>query len=238
MEFKRVIHASECDFTLKASLYGLANIVQDCATETLEAIHFDNVRLKEKYQAMWVFTKNQIKCFRRPEWHETITIRTRNVKTNRLINYLLIEMFDQKEELIISDLLELCVINCNTYRFVRLDSIQFPAANEPIEIDYTIDNVEYDKEITPVQVNAMLLDYSKHMNNAQSLWIYLSSLTMNEMEALYEKPFVFTIKYCAQAYFNQQLYLKKYANNGLYSYCLVKDENEPIILAQIKHIEK
>lgn len=237
MEFKRVIHASECDFTLKASLYGLANIIQDCATETLEAIHFDNVRLKEKYQAMWVFTKNQLKCFRRPEWHETITIRTRNVKTNRLINYLLLEMFDQKDELIASDLLELCVIDCNTYRFVRLDSIHFPVANESIEIDYTLENVEY-VEGTPVLVNATLLDYSMHMNNAQSIWIYLNSLSINEIEALYEKSFIFTIKYCAQAYFNQQLYLKKYANNGLYSYCLVREENEPIVLAQIKHIEK
>ncbi len=234
MEIKKRIHASECDFELKTSLFALVNMIQNMATETLGEIKLDNVTLREKYNAMWVFTKNQFKCMRRPIWNEEVTLRSRRLKSNRLIYYMLIEMIDSHQEIILSDVLELCVLDRNTFRFKRLSEVGLDTVDCDIDIDYTIPSLTYEPKCS-VEVTPTMIDYSMHLNNAQSILIFLNHLTLEETTEMGKCPFKFTIHYRSQARLNEKMTLNLAKENGTYGYRLDKEDGTNVVCATVEH---
>ncbi|MDE5566678.1 MAG: hypothetical protein K2I77_06795, partial [Anaeroplasmataceae bacterium] len=213
MEKFKIVHASLVDYDLKITLYALTNIVQNAVTETLGSIQFDNINMKERYHAMWVFTKNKLTCHKRPVWNDEIKITCRVVKTTHLIAYMLVEIFNSDNELVVSSLVELCAIDVTSYRFVRLSNIDFITVDENIDNDYTLEQAEYE-EFQNLKVKPMMIDFSKHLNNAQSIFIYLDSLEKEELDLIYSKPFTFTIKYANQAKLNEEIFLYKKNKEG------------------------
>lgn len=235
MDKFKIVHASLVDYDLKITLYALTNIVQNAVTETLGSMQFDNINMKEKYHAMWVFTKNKLTCYKRPIWNDEIKITCRVVKTTHLIAYMLVEMFNNANELVVSSLVELCAIDIVSYRFVRLTNIDFISLDEDIDNTYTLEQVEYET-CQALKVKPMMIDFSKHLNNAQSIFIYLDSLEKEELDLIYSKPFTFTIKYVNQAKLNDEIMLyKKNEENSLHFKISLKNGKD-VVIAEIKHL--
>ncbi len=233
MEVQKRVHASDVDFERKMTLFAIANTAQNMITETLGLMGCDNVTLRMKYHSMWVFSKSKFICTRRPLWGELITLSCRSVMAKRLTNVMVVEFKDEENKKIIECYVETCVIDIDTFRFVKLTDIPFEYPKENIEVKFPMEDTVYD-ETFPVSVNASNIDYSMHLNNTQSILMYLGTLSTEDVHTIFTKPFVFTIKYNSQARLCDKIVLKRVNRDGIYGYAVEKDDGKNIVAARIE----
>lgn len=233
MEIKKRIHASEVDFELRMSLFAIANTVQNMVTETLDLMGCDNVTLRTKYHSMWVFSKSKFICNRLPVWGEWVTLRCKSVMAKRLTNVMSVEFIDGDGNTIIECYVEACVIDIESFRFVKLSDIPFEYPPENIEVKFPVEDLEY-SDTFPVTVNAANIDYSIHLNNTQSILMYLSTLSTEDVHTIFGEPFVFTVKYNAQARLGDEIVLKSGSRGKLYGYAIEKSDGKNVVTARIE----
>lgn len=232
MEIQKVVHASDVDFEPKMSLFAIANTAQNIITETLGMMGCDNVTLRTKYHCMWVFSKSKFIVTRRPLWGETVTVSARSVMAKRLTNVMYAEFKDAEGKRIIECYVETCVIDTETFRFVKLADIPFEFPTENIDVKFPLDETEYD-ETFPVTVNAANIDYSMHLNNTQSILMYLGTLSVEDVHTIFSEPFTFTIKYNAQARYGDKIVLKRINRDGKFGYAVDKDDGKNVVTASV-----
>lgn len=228
MIVKRIIRSSECNFKAELSLSGIVDIVQDLITETTKEINCDNITLRNNYQAMWVYTKNKIHLEKTVKWGEEVTIECKSVKTNQLLNYMLTEFRNKDNQVVITSLVEMCVIDINNFHFIRLSKLPITFAKENLEIDFNFDSdVTYSKEISFV-VSPMMIDYSLHLNNTQSIHFFLDHLTLEELDNIYSNRYDFIIKYSSQAHYQDKLLLKIENKNNHYYFSFDQESGKNV----------
>ena len=233
MEVKKRIHASEVDYEIKMTLFAVANTVQNMVTETLDLMGCDNVTLRTKYHSMWVFSKSKFVCIRLPVWGEWVTLRCKSVMAKHLTNVMSVEFIDGEGNVIIECFVEMCVIDIESFRFKKLSDIPFEYPPENIDVKFPIEELDY-SETFPATVNAANIDYSIHLNNTQSILMYLSTLSTEDVHTIFGEPFVFTIKYNAQARLGDEIVLLRGKRDGLYGYALDKSDGKNVVTARIE----
>ncbi|MCH5350340.1 MAG: hypothetical protein J1F39_00030 [Clostridiales bacterium] len=233
MEIRKRIHASEVDFEIKMTLFAVANTVQNMVTETLDLMGCDNITLRTKYHSMWVFSKSKFICKRLPVWGEWVTVKCKSVMAKRLTNVMSVEFIDEEGNLIIECYVETCVIDIESFRFVKLTDIPFEYPSENIEVKFPMEELVCD-EAFPVTVNAANIDYSIHLNNTQSILMYLSTLSTEDVHTIFGEPFVFTVKYNAQARLGDEIVLKRGSRDGVYGYAIEKSDGKNVVSARIE----
>lgn len=181
MKCKKLITASDCGYDGKLALESVLNIIQDQITVTFGEIGCDNVTLREKYHSMWVFTKHKAKVSRCPDWNEVLDVNCRIVKANRLVCYCKTDFTDSNGNIIIESILECCVIDVESFKFVKLSDIPFCMQEEECDTSFVFDNVEMDKK-TDFIVMPILCDFSNHLNNAKAMYPLVEILTKNELD--------------------------------------------------------
>ena len=67
---KDCVAASMCDGATKLSVLALFQLEQDAVTELMGELCIDGITAMREYDAMWVFVKNTLRVFRRPDWRE------------------------------------------------------------------------------------------------------------------------------------------------------------------------
>lgn len=233
MEIKKRIHASEVDFELKMSMFAIANTVQNMVTETLELMGCDNVTLRTKYHSMWVFSKSKFICSRRPVWGEWVTLNCKCVMAKRLTNVMSVEFIDKDGNKIIDSYVEACVIDIESFRFVKLTDIPFEYPAENIDVKFPIEDFSCDETFN-VTVNAANIDYSIHLNNTQSILMYLGTLSTEDVHTIFCEPFTFTVKYSAQARLGDEIVLKRANRDGAIGYVVEKTDGKNVVTARIE----
>ncbi len=232
MEIKTKIFASDCGLNAEVGLENLLMLVQNYVTEELELMGCDNVVLREKYHAMWVFTRHKIKLFSPIKWGEKIVARSRSAKSNRLLNYMLTEIYDTNNKLLASSLLEMCVIDVTSFKMLKLTDLPFEFGKENIDSTYNIELGDF-KDSFNFKVTPAMLDYSKHMNNIKSVLVFLDSLTLEEMQMIYENGYEFQIFYKAQAMCGEHLIMRKNFQDKRFTYVVEKEDGKIAIEAQL-----
>ncbi len=227
MIVNRIIRSSECNFNAELSLNGIVDIVQDLITETLKEVGCDNITLRNNYHAMWVYTKNKIHVEKSVKWSEEITVECRSVKSNRLLNYMNTNFFNKDNEIIISSIVEMCVLDINSNRFIRLTDLPFNCNNQEMDPTFYFDEVTYSNE-KPFVVSPMMIDYSMHLNNTHSIHLFLESLNFDELKMIFSHSYDFIIRYNSQAHYLDKLVLKTEKKDNHFYFCFEK-ENEKIV---------
>lgn len=234
METTKKIYSSECNFKLLMSLESILGLNQDLISLTMTEMGCDNVTLRTKYHCMWVYTRNKIHVQRRPRIGEILTLRCNPVTSNRLFAYFKTSFFDEKGNLIIEALTEMCAIDIESYRFIRLTQIPFSFNKNEEKIEYEMQELNYSESYQRVILPSMI-DYSMHLNNIKSIPMYFDTFSLEELNDFYSHSFDFTVKYTAQAKFGEHVTLKKGHEGNLYGYTLLDPQGQTILTAQIEY---
>lgn len=230
MEFREKVRYSDCNIKAELSLPRILEIVEDAVSDECAEKGSDNILLREQYRAMWVVTKNKLRVVKAPRWNEELTVRCRCVKSTRLVCYFLTEFVDGDGQVRVSSLMENCVIDLDTARFRKLDSIPCPHGDEEIDINMKYAEPEYTESV-PFTVEPMMIDYSRHLNNVKSLQVYFNSFSLEKLETLFAPSYEFTIHYCAQAFYMEQLILHKGENGNTYGFHVKNTDGRSVVKA-------
>lgn len=230
MEFREKVRYSDCNVKAELSLPRILEIVENAVSDECGEKGSDNITLREQYRAMWVVTKNKCRVERTPRWNEAFTVRCRCVKSTRLVCYFLTEFVDGEGRTCVSSLMENCVIDLDTARFKKLDSIPCPHGDEGVEIDLKCAEPE-GTESVPFTVEPMMIDYSRHLNNVKSLQVYFNSFALEELETLFAPRYIFTIHYCAQAFYGERLTMHKGRSGSVYGFHVKNEEGRSVVRA-------
>lgn len=233
MKVSRKIDSSDCYFEPKLSLTAILEFVQDYVCLELKEMGCDNITLREKYNCMWVFTKNRIDVSCLPSWDEEIQIVCKSVKANKLKNFIQTQFFNSNGDLLISSLLECCVIDVDSFSFVKLDAIPFKFTNEDVKVDMAISNISMTLA-EELYVKPLMTDYSRHLNNTKTIDEFLNTFDIEEIRSILAQPFNFTIHYTAQARLGEKLSLFKGEAQNEYQYAIKKEDGKDVLRASLK----
>lgn len=161
------VTADHANTQAELSITGAFTYQQEMVTEFLATLKKDNVALKNDYNCAWVFTKCHAEFVQYPEWNDNLIMESSfvSIKSGKLV--IKTELRSASTDNLKSRFyLEMCVINRDTRRIVRLSSINFPSDAEWKE-ESTVFNTpvdEYDSVIKrPVLYSD--LDMTRHVNN-------------------------------------------------------------------------
>lgn len=228
MEFTEKVRYSDCNIMAELSLPRILEIVENAVSDECGEKGSDNILLREQYRAMWVVTKNKLRIVKAPRWNEEFIVRCRCVKSTRLVCYFLTEFVDGNGRVIVSSLMENCVIDLDTGRFRKLDSVPCPYGDEEIDTNMKYTEPEYTESV-PFTVEPMMIDYSRHLNNVKSLQVFFNSFSLEQLEALFAPSYQFTIHYCAQAFYREELILQKGGSGNSYGFLVSNGEGKCVV---------
>ena len=114
-----------CDGKLRLSATAADETVENAVTELMGDLGIDGIVAKEKYNAMWLIVKNNIRFLRRPSWREAFSVKCfiskhSSVKLN-------IDTFALNEtgEHLFEARTELCAIDLESGRPRKAESVGF-----------------------------------------------------------------------------------------------------------------
>ncbi len=179
------VTGSSCDPEVKLSVIAVFNTVEDCVTELLGSMGIDGVTAMKKYGAMWVFSKNNIRIFRRPEWLEEFEVRCFISKHSALRIFVDTEARDKAGQPLFRSRVEICALDLETGKIRKPDTLGFRTEMEHPEPLEGLDFFRFPKEpadtLESVTVRTMNLDYCSHTNNIEYVRFILNTYPSEEL---------------------------------------------------------
>ena len=73
---KQIVKASMVDTKANLSILWTYQVIEDAITELMWQYKVDNITLKDKYNALWVYTKTKIKFIKKLKWKENFVVNS------------------------------------------------------------------------------------------------------------------------------------------------------------------
>ncbi len=182
-KFKYNFHIdySRVDNLAQLGLDSIFDFTQIAITEYFKTIGYDNLTMKNKYNDAWVITKTKLKINSIPMWGSNIYTKTfvsniRPVKTDLETNF-----YDLDDNLIMSIKDEMCIINLESRKIVKLSDVGFDKIDV---LDTSIDtpylNIDFDNlvKVDTFKVKFCDIDCTNHTNNVSYIRFIMNSLGM------------------------------------------------------------
>ncbi len=164
---------SYCGTNTKMSVYGIINYSQNILTDFFKTIDTDNFTLKKKSNAAWVMAKSKTIFFKSlPYWGDEIKVKSFCAKRSTANILIVNEYRNDKDELLVSDIKQMCPIDLATRRIRMLKTISIKNDLESIETEYDIEFNMFKDELNEndLSYKALVrysdLDGTLHVNNA------------------------------------------------------------------------
>lgn len=178
-EKQTYVAGSMCDASVRLSVIAAFELVEDSVTELLGNMHIDGVTAMKKYGAMWVFSKNRMKFFRKPEWLERLRIRCFISGHSALRMFVDTEIMSEAGEMLAGSRVEICAIDLEAGKLRKPQTVGFTEDMEHADQagEYTFDR--FPKEPLPfaesVTVRSVNIDYCSHTNNIEYVRFILNN---------------------------------------------------------------
>ncbi len=195
MIYKRTgtVSASMCDPKTKLSPLSAFQLVEDAVTELMGDLHIDGLTAMREYGAMWVFVKNIIHIYHRPEWRDTYELRS-FISGHSAAKLLIDTEIVTTDGLpIVHSRLELCALDLQSgsIRKASTVGVQPDTPTETPLPDLKFRRFPKDglTSLETVTVRATNLDYCSHTNNVEYVRFLLNTysakhLLDNEIEQI------------------------------------------------------
>ena len=236
---KHAITYTEVNQQRKLDIVSAFNLVQNMMTEYFESFKSDNIRLKEKNNAIWVVTKTKIHFNKYPTWMELIYGKsyTTNVKPIRM--QLETVFRNKNEELLFCTKQEACVIDLDSRKLRKINTVNYPEDMETeesvFEKSYLRLKEEFSEEdyIYKQKVCSSDIDFSKHTNNVSYVRYIINTLSCE----FFEKNEItdFEIHYINESKEGQILKVYKKENDNSIEF-LIKEKDREIVRAKCNFI--
>lgn len=182
------VSASMCDSTAKLSTLAIFQMVEDAVTDLMGDLHIDGLTAMREYGAMWVFVKNVIRVFHRPDWRTAYVLRS--FISGHSAAKLMIDteiLADGELTPIARSRLELCALDLKTgsIRKAATVGVAADAPCEPALPEMQFSRFpKYEAEVlNTVRVQASNLDYCAHTNNVEYFRFILNTYAAKELMA-------------------------------------------------------
>lgn len=153
------------------TLYAI-ELAQNLMTEYFGSFKSDNLRLKKQDNALWVLSKTKLKFFNRASWLDKLYAKGYTVKNTALRTYIESTFHNQENKLVFVALQENAVIDLNTRKLRKIDSVSYPKDMEyekpEKELSFEKLTGEFsEKDFVYNQKTYYTdIDFSNHTNNA------------------------------------------------------------------------
>ena len=231
---EQIVRASIVDTKANLSILGTYQIIQDAITELTGQYNIDNLSLKEKYNAFWVFTKTRIKFIKKLQWNEQIIV-------NSFISFIStakinidVEIIDKNNEIAVYSKTELCALDIGTQRIRKLSTVGIDESmledKHPVEIVFT-KFVENDLPlIDKVKIKYTNIDFSHHTNNLEYIRIIMNTYSVAQVENKEIKEM--EIIYSNQSFENDILDIRK-ASFEDKDLIILEKNSQPVVKCEI-----
>lgn len=215
------VSASISDAQSNLSVLGVFQIVQDAVTEMMGRLEIDGITAREKYNAVWVFTRNRTRLFKTLPWSDDeftvtafvsiITRATISVDTS---------IRDCNGDMVAYSRIEMCPLDLSTMRIRRVETVGVTgqAITEQPETDITFTKFDCipTNMVDEVRVGSTNIDMSQHTNNVEYLRFILNTYTVKQLKE--NKIREIEIRYVNQSYENDRLcvYMQSEQNKDLF----------------------
>lgn len=207
MKKKQKVGASMTDPQANLSVIGSFQIVEDAVTGLFGELGLDNITLKEKYNAAWVFAKNKIKVLGQIGWNEELNVECFLSSITRAAVNTDTAIRNKAGKLCVYSRAQLCMLDLAAERIRKVPEFDMGDgfATQKPEEDIAFARFQ-DRELFPtgqVRVNYTNIDFSRHTNNIEYIRFMLDTYTVRELE---ERPVKeMEISYTGQTYENDVL---------------------------------
>ncbi|MCR4790071.1 MAG: hypothetical protein K5839_03215 [Treponemataceae bacterium] len=189
----RTVSSAYIDSTVKLGISHAVNLVQDNMTECFGMLKCDGVTYVD-LGVFWAFTKIKVKFEKRPAWREKILAKTFPASLSGFRTNVNSIFTDMEGNTLYTANQEMCVLDFQNHRPVKLSSLPYPQDNFPPAVfteAFEKFNVEYGEGDYAYEqpVRALMIDMSHHMTNNEYIKVALNCFTdeffnKNEVKAL------------------------------------------------------
>ena len=199
---KQKAYTSLCGPNCRLSLLGTLQVVQDVICEYFETMGAGQIKIKEKYNCVWVFLKNKFHFCGDILWNEEysaecfISFRS-NVKLIVDTNF-----FDKSGALAMNAKTEICLMDLSAIRITKIDDSvlgkQYTAllASSDMNFEKLLDSGEV--FVGSKKVQASNIDFCGHCNNIEYVRFLLDAYSAGKLNSMS----IDTFEIC---YYNQSL---------------------------------
>ncbi len=231
------IDASMVDNHAYLRMDGIFNILQTMLTEYLKQYKADNISIKDNFNAAWLITKVLVKINKMPLWGTNITVKSYVVQKKSAKIILETIAKDKDENILFVAHDEMCPINLEKRRILRLTDIEFdPILLESNYLDnfeiIATDNLELSDSFNVKYID---IDFTNHTNNVSYIRYIINDLGLD----FFEKYNItkIDVRYLAESRINDKLSILK-NDNGNDVTLLIKNDDKDVFLIKIDYINK
>lgn len=236
---KQKVNASATDSLANLSVIGIFQNVEDTVTELFGALGIDNITMKEKCNAIWVFTKTRTEKFKDIAWNEDFETVCFISSFTRAAVCVDIAARDTAGNLCSYSRVELRALDLETGKIRKTTTLSIDdkiQAEEPeADIEFSRFSTAELHEIGQVRVKYTCIDLSRHTNNIEYIRFILDTYSVCELETAPIKEI--EVAFANQSFENDILSMQKCCLEGKDIFVMRKD-NTVIVKSEIVFREK
>ncbi|MGP1587939.1 MAG: acyl-[acyl-carrier-protein] thioesterase [Treponemataceae bacterium] len=225
-ERQRIVSSSSLDTKNCLSIWHTFRYLQDNSTECFQKLKCDGIEFK-KLGAMWVFTKTRIKFFKIPFWMDKIVLKTFPSLNSGIRTNVSTEYRDEKGELLIAANQEMCVLDIEKHRPVKLTTLPYPSEGFPTPVfTENFEKFELPPEsyqcVYKQKVLSQMLDMNFHLNNTE--YVRLSMNCFDNDFLVTHQPDTLEVHYIAESQEGKMLSICKAEKNGKFFFKIYQED--------------
>ena len=180
------VTASMCDGKVRLSNLAIFQLEEDAVTDLMGDLHIDGVTAMREYNAMWVFVKNVIRIYQRPEWRTALQIRA-FISSHSAAKLLIDTEILAGEDLspVARCRLELCALDMQTGSIRKASTVGIqedtPCFQALPDLKYSRFQKQEKEDLSTLTVRSTNLDYCSHTNNIEYIRFMLNTYQAREL---------------------------------------------------------
>ena len=215
LEKKQKVNSVISDSAGCLSVFGILSIIEECITELLGSMELDDISVREKYNAVWVFVKTRFKRVKSIPWNASYTAECRITKVRNSAVMLDVYIRDESDETAVFGRTEICALDIATGRILKVSSLGMDkddGEDALCDIKYTRFRCDTMETADEVRVKYSNVDFAMHTNNKEYVRFILDTYSVDD---LISRPVQeMEIMYKEQSYEGDILTVKKGSDNG------------------------
>lgn len=231
---ENIVSGSLSDANANLSIIGVFQIVEDMVTELMGKLEIDGITTKEKYNAIWVMTKNRVKFLKSLKWGEKFISESFISIVSPAKIIIDTALKDKEGGICIYSRVELCALDIESGKVRKTCSVgvneSFVDGTPLLEIKYSrFDNIEMPL-FEKFKVRSTNIDFYQHTNNIEYIRFILNSYSVKQLKTLNIKEM--EVNYLSQSFENEELslYRENFNNRDLF---VIKNDDKIVIKCEI-----
>ncbi len=228
---------SSIDRTGKLGLVELMSLNQEMITEFYGSVGSDNLILRDKCNAAWIYTRTKVKVNSLPAWNTKTKAISFISSMSPIRMEVETDLMDEDDNILFAAKTEMCAIDFELRRLRKIDTLEFPKDAEALPSNipeaFSKNKVTFDSNdfVYSQKVYASDTDFTDHANNVR----YVKYLMNTFDTAFYDENQItdFEIQFAKESKQDDVLDIyKKETNTNEYGF-LIKNGEEIIVKAVI-----